>query len=339
MNIDQHHIRSGLKKDNLAIAWHLCRRGSARQAMDFRLKQLQSFLTLAALLNYGKASQALYVSQPTLTFQIKSLEEALGVQLFERNRHRVSLTDAGVAFGDYAETILKTVAEAKARLVALQGRLHLRVSCGPVGQYVLLSSVLRSLAAYDADFHLELCELTTEEQMARLPTGGVDALFMVAALPIPGMRFEPISKERVVAMVSRHSPLARRGTISVNDLRDKKIIAQPYLRQLLEPFGIAPRILEVPYSCAVQLAYVGAGECTALVTASMMECGFPDVVAIPFAENLPEVQLGLAAMESNNSAALNIFRRVAVDCAAATNHFVAPRAHHSYVSPTVALRA
>jgi DNA-binding transcriptional LysR family regulator len=87
--------------------------------MDFRLRQLQSFLTLAGLLNYGKASQALYVSQPTLTFQIKSLEEALGVKLFERNRHRVTLTDAGVAFGNYAETILKTVAEAKAHLLSL----------------------------------------------------------------------------------------------------------------------------------------------------------------------------------------------------------------------------
>jgi DNA-binding transcriptional LysR family regulator len=310
--------------------------------MDFRLKQLQSFLTLAALLNYGKASQALYVSQPTLTFQIKSLEEALGVKLFERNRHRVSLTEAGVAFGDYAETILKTVSEAKARLVALQGGLHLRVSCGPVGQYVLLSPVLRSLAAYDGEFQLDLCELTTEEQMARLPAGGVDALFMVDALPIPGMRFEPICTERIVAMVSRHSPLARRRTISVNDLRDQKIIAsrleenrfqQPYLRQLLEPFSIAPRFLEVPYACAVQLAYAGAGEGVALATASMMKCGFPDVVAIPFVEKLPEVELGIGAMESNESAALDIFRRMATECAGAAN--IGPR----YVSAPVALRA
>lgn len=307
--------------------------------MDFRLKQLQSFLTLAALLNYGKASQTLYVSQPTLTFQIKSLEEALGVKLFERNRHRVSLTEAGVAFGEYAEAILKTVAEAKAHLVSLNSGLRLRVSCGPVGQYVLLSSVLRSLAAYDADFQLDLCELTTEEQIAKLPAGGLDALFMVESLPIPGMRFEPICKERVVAMVSRHSPLARRRTISVHDLRDKKIIAQPYLRRLLEPFGIAPRILEVPHSCAVQLAYAGAGEGVFLATASMMKCSFPDVVAIPFTEKLPEVQLGLAAMESNHSAALTIFRRVAVECAAAHSHFLSPEAHHAYVPPAVALRA
>ena len=314
--------------------------------MDFRLKQLQSFLTLASLLNYSKASQALYVSQPTLTFQIQSLEEALGVKLFERNRHRVALTDAGVAFGDYAETILRTVMEAKARLASLQCGLRLRVSCGPVGQYVLLPSVLRSLTAYDAEFNLELCDLNAEEQIARLSTGGIDALFMVGALPISGARFEPFCTESVVAMVSRHSPLARRTTISVHDLRNKTIIAAKleenrlqhcYLRQLLFPFDIEPRILEAPSSCAVQLAYAGAGKGILLATASMMKCSFPDVVAVPFAERLPQVQLGIMALESNHSAALEIFRQVAAECVTASSRLDPDGS--SYVRSAVAMRA
>jgi hypothetical protein len=71
----------------------------------------------------------------------------------------------------------------------------------------------------------------------------------------------------------------------------------------------------------------------------MMKCGFPDVVAIPFIEKLPEVQLGIAAMESNHSAALSIFSRVAVECAAAANHFIPQEAHHPYVPAAVALHA
>ena len=316
--------------------------------MDFRLKQLQSFLTLAELLNYGKASQALYLSQPTLTFQIKSLEDALGAKLFERTRHSVSLTNAGIAFAEYAETILKTAAEAKAHLGALENRLHLRIACGPVGQYVLLPAVLRSLAACDPDFQLELCELTTEEQMARLPSGGVDALFMVRALPISGINFNPIRRETLVAMVSRHSHLAWGRTISVYDLRDKKIIAsraedcrfhQPFLHQLLAPFGIVPRILEVPYSCAVQLAYAGAGEGIVFATSSMMKCSFPDVVAVPFAEKLPELQLGIVAMESNKSPALDVFRQVAVQCFAATEDLTDPGTRSPFAPASIALGA
>src|ERR1700739_1024396 len=88
-----HHISitsTGFLKHNHPRCMACVSSCSARQAMDFRLKQLQSFLTLATLLNYGKASQALYVSQPTLTFQIKSLEDALGAKLFEGTRHRVA---------------------------------------------------------------------------------------------------------------------------------------------------------------------------------------------------------------------------------------------------------
>jgi len=103
-------------------------------------------MTLSELLNYGKAARALYLSQPTLTFQIKSLEEAFGTKLFERNRQSVSLTEAGFAFRTYAQRVLDTVAEAKECLGEMHSRLHLRVSCGPVGQFVVLPAVIRAPA-------------------------------------------------------------------------------------------------------------------------------------------------------------------------------------------------
>ncbi|MGA9672264.1 MAG: LysR substrate-binding domain-containing protein, partial [Terracidiphilus sp.] len=147
----------------------------------------------------------------------------------------------------------------------------------------------------------------------------VDALLMVSSFPIPGMRFDPLCKESLVAMVSRHSPLARHDTISVQAMREHNIIAaklkdcrfhQPFLHHLLAPFGITPRIVEAPYSCAVQFAYAAAGEGIAITTASMAACTFPNVVALPFQEELPELQLGLASIQSNESLAFQIFRQV-----------------------------
>jgi len=290
--------------------------------LDFRIRQLQCFLTLSEVLNYGRASRALYLSQPTLTFQIKSLEEAFGVRLFHRSRNSVCLTEAGQAFRDYARTILKTVEEAKLRLKGVESRLHLRVCCGPVGQHVVLPGIIRSLARDYPGFELEILELTTEQQIAALPSGEVDALLMVGALPIPGMRFDPISKETLVAIVPRDSSLANKRAISVYDLREKGIIAsslkdcrfhQPFLHTLLAPFGITPRIIVAPYSCSVQFAYVAAGEGIAIGTESMMACTFPNVVALPFKEELPMLQLGLVAMESNNTEAMQIFRQIVLD--------------------------
>ncbi|HEX7158441.1 MAG TPA: LysR family transcriptional regulator [Edaphobacter sp.] len=295
--------------------------------LDFRIRQLQCFLTLSDLLNYGKTARALYMSQPTITFQIKSLEEAFGVKLFTRDRQQVRLTEAGFAFREYAQSIMDAVDAAHECLSALHTRMRLRISCGPVGQFILLPAVIRALAANYPEFDLEVAELTTEQMMTRLPEGKVDALLMVGSLPVKGLRFDPICQEPLVAIVSREGPLASRRSLSVQDLRETSVIAsrlkdcrfhQPYLHNLLAPYGITPRIVESPQSCSVQFAYAAAGEGIALSPASMAACAFPHVVALPFAERLPEMQLGLAAMESNDSPAMNVFRQVVMECANAT---------------------
>lgn len=295
--------------------------------MDFRIRQLQCFLTLSDLLNYGKTARVLYMSQPTITFQIKSLEETFGVKLFVRDRQQVRLTDAGMAFREYAQSIMDTVHAAHDCLSGLHTRLRLRVSCGPVGQFVLLPAILRMLAARYPEFELEVIELTTEQQMARLPEGRVDAVLMVGALPVPGLRFDPLHEDSLVAMVSCRSELAGRARISVESFRETPIIAsrmkdcrfhQPFLHALLAPFGITPRIVESPQSCTVQFAYAAAGEGVAIATRSMERCVFPDVVARPFEEKLPNLQLGLASMSANDAKAMTIFRKIVMECAAAT---------------------
>jgi DNA-binding transcriptional LysR family regulator len=297
---------------------------STEAPLDFRIKQLQCFLTLSDLLNYGKTARALYMSQPTITFQIKALEEAFGAKLFERDRQQVRLTDAGFAFREYAQTIIDTVDAARECIGGLHTRLRLRVSCGPVGQFVLLPAVIRALAARHPQFELEVTETTTEQRMTRLPEGKVDALLMVGTLPIPGLRFDPICKEPLIAIVSRDSPLAERGSVSVEDLRSYPVIAshpkdcrfhQPFIHTMLAPFGIVPRIVEAPQSCSVQFAYAAAGEGIALGTASMAACTFPGVVFLPFLEPMPLLQLGLGALETNDRLAMKIFRQVVLDCA------------------------
>jgi DNA-binding transcriptional LysR family regulator len=286
--------------------------------LDFRTRQLQCFLTLSEQLNYGKSARALYISQPTLSFQIKSLEEAFGTRLFERTRQHVRLTDAGFAFREYAQSILDTVAAASNRIGSLHARLRLRIACGPSGQYIHLPAIIRALAQYP-EFEFEVIDLTTEQQITHLPEGKVDALLMVPTLPISGLRFDPLCKEALIAMVSRQSPLASRAAISIQDFREHSIIVsraqdcsfhQTFVKNLFAPFGITPHIIEAPQSASVQFAYAAAGEGVALTTASMGNYPFPGVVALPFTETLPEIQFGLASIETNTSAAMNIFREV-----------------------------
>ena len=287
--------------------------------MDFRLRQLQCFLTLAKELNYGKTARVCYVSQPTLTFQIKGLEDSLGVQLFERNRQQVKLTEAGVIFRDYAQSIVDSSDQAREKLLSLKVSERLNIACGPIGQGVLLPSIYRELAVMHPSFDLDVSEMTTEQQIEWLVDGRVDALLMMPSLSIPGAVFEPICEEKLVAVVSSQSSFASQNLFDLETLRHQPVLASrledcrfhvPFLHNLLAPFGIVPKIVEVPQSCVLQFAYAAAGEGIAVATESMLQCSFPGVVGLHFKQELPKVTLGITFMKANESAALRIFRDV-----------------------------
>ena len=293
--------------------------------MDFRIRQLQCFLTLADLLHYGRTARALYMSQPTITFQIKSLEQTFGVPLFERNRQQVSLTPAGTELRPYAQNIVDTARYAQSRLGDMGKRQSLKISCGSVGHALLLPAILRSLAEAYPGFSLQVEELTTEQQIAGLPQGRVDALLMVEPLPVSGMRFDCLREEPLVAIVPRQSPFAAKRSLSVEDLREVSLIVprlqdsslrQPFLKGLLAPYGLTPRFVEAPHSLSAQLAYVAAGEGVIVGTRLRAIGRAPGVAVRPFREPLPRLQFGLASMQSNHAPALETFRNLVLACAA-----------------------
>ena len=303
--------------------------------MDFRIRQLQCFLTLAEHLHYGRTARALYMSQPTITFQIKSLEQSFGVALFERSRRQVALTHAGEAFRGYAASIVGTVAEARRHMGAVTSRMHLTISCGHLGAATLLPAVLRSCAQHHPGFTLDVDDMTPAEQRERLAAGTLDALLMVTPMPLQGMRFECLQEEPLVAILSRRSPLAERRRISVEDLRHVPLIAprlkdcamrQPFLQTLLAPYGVIPHFVEAPHTGSAQMAYVAADQGLLIGTRLMARDQAADVVARPFKESLPRLQLGLASMLANTSPAMIAFRSLVLACAGETAPRTMPHA-------------
>ncbi len=291
--------------------------------MDFRIRQLQCFLTLADLLHYGRTARALYMSQPTITFQIKGLEQTFGVPLFERNRQQVSLTPAGAELRPYAQSIVDTARSARSRLGDMGNRQSLRISCGTLGQALILPAILRALSEGYPGFSLQVDELTTEQQMAGLSAGKVDALLMVEPLPVKGMRFDCLREEPLVVILPRSSPLAKQRSVSVEDLRDVALVVprledsslrQPFLQALLAPYGVKPRFLEAPHSLSGQLAYVAAGEGVIVGTRLRASGRSSAIVVRPFREPLPRLQFGLASMSSNLTPAMTTFRSLVLGC-------------------------
>ena len=80
-----------------------------------QIQQIESFLSIAETLHFGRSSRWLHLSQPALSQQIKALEDELGVKLFDRNRQRTLLTEAGAAFRTDTSAAMEILALAKRR--------------------------------------------------------------------------------------------------------------------------------------------------------------------------------------------------------------------------------
>src|SRR6266576_841829 len=94
-----------------------------KAADAIELRHLRAFVAVAEELNFGRAAAALYVSQPALSRQIRSLEQLMGCELLRRSTHRVELTIAGEALLDRARKLLEDVDEAVSATLSIGGEL------------------------------------------------------------------------------------------------------------------------------------------------------------------------------------------------------------------------
>jgi DNA-binding transcriptional LysR family regulator len=129
------------------------------------LPQIEAFLEVARRQNLSRAAEALFVSQPTLTARLQSLEAALGEQLFIRTRRGMRLTEAGDAFLPYAEHALRALADGRERLGELRRGVAGRLVLGapPTVSTYTLPALLARFAAAHPGVRLAVKTGTSEE--------------------------------------------------------------------------------------------------------------------------------------------------------------------------------
>ncbi len=148
------------------------------------LKQLRYFEALARHGHFGRAAEVCAVSQPALSMQIKGLEDALGVTLFERGARQVRLTGFGEAFATRAREILRSVEEldhmARAAREGIAG--HLRIGVIPTIAPYLLPSIIGDLGQGNGSVDLHVRETLTQTLIRELAEGDLDTA--IVALPV-----------------------------------------------------------------------------------------------------------------------------------------------------------
>jgi LysR family hydrogen peroxide-inducible transcriptional activator len=174
------------------------------------LRDLGYLVAVADERHFGRAAEASFVSQPTLSTQIKKLEAELGVELIERNPGQVMLTPAGEQVVERARTILREVENIRgiARRAQDPESATLRVGLFPTIAPYLLPHVVPQLHRRFPNLELLLVEEKTEVVLQQLRDGRLDAV--VVALPVPDehLHQEYLFTEDFVLAVPATHPLA-----------------------------------------------------------------------------------------------------------------------------------
>ena len=190
------------------------------------LTELRYVVAVARERHFGRAADACFVSQPTLSVAIKKLEQELGTQIFERRTNDVTMTPAGERIVGQAQRTLDEAGRIKeiARhgKDPLSGPLRLGVIY-TIGPY-LLPALVRQLLKDAPQMPLLLTENFTVKLIDLLKHGEIDVAIMALPLPEAGLVLQPVYDEPFIVAVPRLHPWSKRKAIPSEDLKKETML-------------------------------------------------------------------------------------------------------------------
>jgi DNA-binding transcriptional LysR family regulator len=192
--------------------------------MDIR--QLKTFVCVADLLSFTKASKKLYLAQSSVSAQVKSLEEELDVKLFDRIGRRVLLTDAGRKLYAYARRMEEMTREIRSEFSNdryARGALTVRVPETLASIY--MPAVVERFHHDHPEVKLELINCTDEQLREELNSGRIDLAFLLTdSVHMKAVNIKRLKSEALVLVCAPTHPLARKAAVSLGDLNGHTLL-------------------------------------------------------------------------------------------------------------------
>jgi len=286
------------------------------------LRHLRYFVAVAENLNFTRAAEKLHLAQPSLTRQIRNLEEEIGVRLLSRSKNHVALTEEGRAFIIDAKRVLALAADS---VHAVQ-----RLSRGETGQldiaylskfnFELLPKMLKAFRHGFPHVALNLFDMTPAEQFRALEARKIDLGFV-------GLRFGAAAKNLQWACIGRHTtmvvlplkhPLAKRRRISLKELKTMFFVGmsekthpgfREWLYETCQQAGFTPRILQDAELEAGLMTFVAQGLGVTLAREQLERLPHEGVVFRPLAPPI-KTDYWIAWNRDNDSRALQDYVQI-----------------------------
>ncbi len=266
------------------------------------LRDLQYLTSVAEHLHFGKAALACHVSQPTLSMQLKKLEESLGVQLFERSNKHVMLTDVGREMAARAQRVLAEAEEmrvlARAHKNPLAG--EVRMGVFPTLAPYLLPRMMPKLKKTLPDITWLLVEEKTPEIMARLESGALDCALLAMPVASDSLNSQLLFHEPFYLAVPAAHRLAKHKTITRADLKYQEMLLldeghclRDQALEVCETIGIGEAQHFRATSLETLRHMVAAGNAVTLIPELAINPHDRLVRYIPFAAPAPQRSIGL----------------------------------------------
>jgi DNA-binding transcriptional LysR family regulator len=214
------------------------------------LNQLRGFVTVARLGSFTRAAEALFLSQPAMSLQVKALEKALGEPLFERRGRTLLLTPAGRVLLERAEKILDLVKQVGAEVQALKGLEGGRLVIGTSDSNCLyvLPDLVQLFRSHFPKVELHLTNSQSSRVAELVATGQVD--FGLVTLPVMDARIEsrPLFRRDDVLICAPEHPLHARSSVTLQELGEYPLLlldqssrSRNALDQVLADAGVIPK--------------------------------------------------------------------------------------------------
>lgn len=288
-------------------------------------RHLIYFRAVAEHLNFTRAAESLNMSQPPLSYQIKQLEDYLGVDLFHRTKRTVKLTEAGEYF---YEVTVRTLNNFNNHIETVrkigQGEIgNLRTGFGGSIVYDILPKIIQHIHSQYPKLKLTVQQLTTSQQINALKNGDIDIGILVPPIYDQSINVLPIRKEEFIVCLHKDHPLAQYpAPLNIDLFRDENIIMTPYeagagyyesIMRLCQLGGFSPNITQTAQEQHTIVSLVASGIGIAFVPSSSSRINQENVVyrkltekvyketavAWNVGDNTPSVKLFLSVIEEN----------------------------------------
>ena len=217
-------------------------------------RRLQVFFTVGRLMSFTKAAEALHMTQPAVTFQVRQLEEHFNTRLFDRTHNRISLTEVGKQVFIYAGQIFELYDEMGSRVREMTGTISGALVLGAsttIAEY-MLPALLGSFKQKYPDVNIRLRVSNSDGIVAMVEENEIDLGVVEAPVANKNLAVEVCRMDRLVAVLSPGHPLADRQHVRFADLLPYPYIAREegsgtrgVIMDYLKRCGFAPEDMQV----------------------------------------------------------------------------------------------